>query len=750
MAAITIKGFRGTVPRTSGRLLTPNFASEATNIKITSGRIDPLRGLALSHTSLAAAIRTIWRYRFTQADRSTVDNWFTFPGDADVVASLIANDADGRVFWTSDDHEPRMSTYEVAINGGGPYPDAWYALGLPLPPAAPVLTADVSSGTVTAAVANTPSANKVQVTFNTVEGLAVGDSVTFASVGGMTSLNTTLVVESITGLNVVFPLVTSQVYTSGGTWSRAGITVDRSYAFTFVTALGEESGPSPATTLRSGLVNGAWELTGIQTAPPNSGTITAVANNTPSPGYVTATFDTAFGLAAFDTLTMASIGGMTDLNGAHRISSVEGDDVVFQLETAQTYTSGGTWVRDAPINTTGMVKRIYRTDGTAAQFFFLAEIPAATTTYSDTTIVLTGDPIQTADHLPPPKNATSMITLPNGCTVLLAGNEVCFSVPYQPHSYPVSNRYSFVGRGVAIFPAGNSVIVLTDKYPVLLTGSDPESMSPSIMETYAPCVSKRGAVDVGGGCIYPSHDGLWLATAGRVENLTKRLYREDEWRTNSPATFDAAYHDGQYYAVHTPVGAERARMMVADIPELDSVVFVDETADFLYRNDYDGELYILKDQKVYRWDARDDARYPSEWRSSEIQLDKPRNFSVAQVHARFGDIVEPDTTLDDANAAIFASGPDAVGGYFGSEPFGVLPVGGTHLWLLDLLSFRRVQFTIYDGDTPIFSREVSNSKPFKLPAGLKQEILRIGIGASVGVYSVTVAESTAELARASQ
>lgn len=674
MAAITIKGFRGTVPRTSGRLLTPNFASEATNIKITSGRIDPLRGLALSHTSLAAAISTIWRYRFTRADRTTVDNWFTFPGDADVVASLIANDADGRVFWTSEDHEPRMSIYEVAINGGGPYPDAWYALGLPLPTVAP--TVGVTGGTV--------------------------------------------------------PVI------------------DRSYAYTFVTALGEESGPSPASALLSGNVDGTWALTALQTAPPNSGTITAVANNTPSPGYVTATFDTAFGLAAFDTLTMASVGGMTDLNGSHRITSVNGNDVVFQLETVQTYTSGGTWDRDAPINTTGMVKRIYRTDGTAAQFFFLAEIAVATTTYNDTTVVLTGDPIQTADALPPPKNATSMITLPNGCTVLLAGNEVCFSVPYQPHSYPVSNRYSFVGRGVAIFPAGNSVIVLTDKYPVLLTGSDPESMSPSIMETYAPCVSKRGAVDVGGGCIYPSHDGLWLATAGRVENLTKRLYREDEWRTLAPATFDAAYHDGQYYAVHDPDGAALPRMLVADIPELDSVVFVDETADFLYRNDYDGELYILKDQKVYRWDARDDARYPSEWISSEIQLDKPRNFSVAQVHARFSDIVAPDTTQQDANAAIFVGGPDAVGGYFGSEPFGVLPVGGTHLWLLDLLSFRRVQFTIYDGNTPIFSREVSNSRPFKLPAGLKQEVLRLGASTSVGLYSMTVAESTAEIARASQ
>lgn len=682
MAALTIKAFRGAVPRTSERLLTPNFASDALNVKITSGRLDPLKGLLLAHTSLATAISTIWRYRFTGSDRSTIDHWFTFPDDADVVASLIANDADGRAYWTSDEHEPRMTTYAQAISGAGPYPNAWYALGLPLPTVAPSVAVD----------------------------------------GGAVPV------------------------------------VSRSYAYTFVTALGEESGPSPASDLVSGNASGTWTLSSMQSAPPNSGTVVAVANSTPSVGFVRVTLNSAFGLAAFDTISFAGVLGMTDLNGSHRIVSVSGADVVLALQTAQVYnsavglaafTSGGTWSRNAPINTAGMVKRIYRTDGTDSGFFFRAEVPVAQATFSDTLVTTTGDPIQTADALPPPKNIRSLISLPNGCLVGLAGNEVCFSTPYQPQSWPVSNRYSFVGEGVAIFPAGNSVIVLTDKYPVLLTGSDPEAMSPSVMETYAPCVSKRGAVDVGGGCIYPSHDGLWLATAGRVENLTKRLYREDEWRTVAPSTFDASYHDGQYYAVHQPIGADRPRMLVADIPELDSVVFVDEQADHLYRNDYDGELYVLKDRKVYRWDANDNARYLSEWRSTEVQLDQPRNFSVAQVHARFGDVVPLDTTQVDANAAIFEDGPDAVNGYIGGAPFGVLPVAGTYLVPPLPQTERRVQFTIYEGDTPMFSRNVSSSRPFRLPAGYKHEILRIGIGASIGVYSVTVAESTTELAQAS-
>lgn len=673
MAAITFKAFRGEVPRTSGRLLTSNFASRAENVKLTSGRLDPIKGLQLAHTSLADEIRTIWRYRYTREDATFDDNWFVFPGDVDVAGSMIADDADGRVYYTSDRHEPRMTTYAEAISGSGPYPDGWYALGIPLPSVAP----------------------SVSVT------------------GGAAPVG------------------------------------DRSYAYTFVTALGEESGPSPASTIVSGNLSGTWDLSNLQTAPPNSGTVTAVANSSPAAGFVTVTLNTAFGLDAFDTITLASVGGMTDLNGSHRIVSRDGDDVVIALVTAQTYTSGGTWARNAPINTTGMTKRIYRTAGTGGSFIFVDEIPVAQTTYADTTAVLLGEVIQTSDHLPPPKNATSMITLPNGCTVVLAGNQVCFSVPYQPHAYPISNRYSFVGRGVALSPAGSSVIVLTDSYPILLTGTDPEAMSPSVMQTYAPCVSKRGVVYIGGGCLYPSHDGLYMATPSEVSNITSRLFRESEWRQVGPETFEAVFHDFQYYAVGTPVGANRGRMMVLDIKEMDSVSYVDEEATDLFRNDYDGRLYLLKGREISRWDSNDNTRYLGDWVSAEVQLDQPRNFSVAQVHARFAAIQPVDTTILDANTALMAAGPDAVNGHLCGAEILSLEVCGSYLGLVPQATDKQVQFTLYDRETPIFTTPVNSSRPFRLPAGTKTEVVRVGISASVGVFSATIAESTAELAQAS-
>jgi hypothetical protein len=631
MTALSIKAFRGQVPRVSDRLLSPNFAARALNCKITSGKLEPLAGLGLVHTSLAAIIKTLFRYRYFN-DGGFVDNWLVWPSDVDVVRSPLANDDKGRFFFTGEDIEPRMSTYALAI-GAAPYPSAWYALGIPNSVQAPVVVATLGTAPV--------------------------DS--------------------------------------------------RAYVCTFVTALGEESGPSAPSAVVTGNTNGTWALSNLQVAPPNSGTASAVANNTPTTGRVRITMNTVVGLGVYDTLTIAGVVGMTDLNGVRRLLAVNAatNTVDVALTTTQTYTSGGTWSRAAPHNTVGMTKRIYRTNAgtTGAAFQFVAEIAVAQTTYTDAvTGAALGEVLPTLTTLPPPKNLTSLISLPNGCLVGLAGNELCFSDPYLPHSWPIGSRYSFSGRGVALSATGNSVLVLTDTSPILFSGSDPEAMSPTTLETYAPCVSKRGVVNVGGGCLYPSFDGLWLASPGRAENLTRKLYREEEWSSLDPSSFVAAFHDGRYYACFA-VGAER-RILVLDMNEPDSVVEVTESADALHRNEYDGELYIAQDAKVLMWDAVPSNAYNSDWKSATVQLPKPTNFAVAQVYADFARIVPLNTGQIDANALLMTNNVPGRFAELGADAVA----------------------------------------PFRLPAGYRSDTINVGLAVSIPAYSVVVAESMAELA----
>lgn len=548
------------------------------------------------------------------------------------------------------------------------------------------------------------------------------------------------------GLGFPNPTTAPTVNVTGG----VAPTESRAYAYTFVTQFGEESGPSPASAVTTGNANGTWALTGMQTAPPNSGAVTAALANTPSTGLVRVTLNSTFGLALYDTLTISGVVGMTALNGTFRVQAINGNQIDLVLATSQTYTSGGAWTRPAPHNTLNLKKRIYRTAGADGNFLFVAEIDAATTSYNDTLAgTALGEVIPTLNTLPPPKNLVSLTSLPNGCLVGLSENELCFSEPYMPYSWPVSNRYSFSGRGVALVAAGNSVIVLTETYPIIFVGSDPEAMSPSTMETYAPCVSKRGVVNVGGGCLYPSFDGLWLAAPGRVENLTKRLYREDEWSALNPQSFVAAFQDGQYFGYYESEDLLTKRIWVLDINEPDSVVEVNEVADTLYRNDYDGKLYLAQANKIYVWDANPGRAYESDWISGVMQLPRPTNFAVAQVHADFQKLVPPNTTQIQANEALIAAGADAVAGHLNGVEVLATEINGSLIVPAVVDLQKKVQFTLLRDGEPVFTKAVTSSTPFRLPAGYRSELFQVSISSSVPTYSVTFAESTAELAQAS-
>jgi hypothetical protein len=146
MTAVNIKAFRGAVPRIGQRLLQPNQAAVADNCKLTSGNLEPLNGLLLTHTSQLADIQSAYFWRAIINSRPQ-DNWLVWNSDVDVVKSLIPNDPLQRFYFSGAAFEPRMSTYPLAIDSL-PYPTAWYALGVAAPSTAPTVTPTGGSGTL--------------------------------------------------------------------------------------------------------------------------------------------------------------------------------------------------------------------------------------------------------------------------------------------------------------------------------------------------------------------------------------------------------------------------------------------------------------------------------------------------------------------------------------------------------------------------------------------------------------------------
>lgn len=546
-------------------------------------------------------------------------------------------------------------------------------------------------------------------------------------------------------LGVTPPVTAMAIAVTGG----VGANEDRAYVYTFKTQYGEESGPSPAT-LKTGKVDGSWDITGMDAAPPNSGTVSNAVKDTPIPGQVEVTLNTVFGLAAHEEVTFAGVTGMTDLNTTFKLVSVDTatNNVVVALATTQTYSAGAdTWTRVAPHNTTGMTKCIYRTVGTNTDYRFVDEIPVANTTYSDVIPAATvslNSGIATLDTLPPPKDMHSLILLANNAMAGLSGNQLCLSEQGKPYSWPLANRYSFPGTGVALVASGNSAIILTDGIPHIATATVPEAASVAKIqgEAVAPCVAKTGVVDLGGAAAYPSHDGLYVATPGGVRNITTDLFTMDDWQALMPETFKASYYDGMYCADHNTAAANQ--LLLIDTREPDSIVRCNETVDAIYTNPWDSRLYVAKANKVYQWDADALNPYASSWRSKVFQLGKPASMAAAQVHARYSDILAINTTALDFNTALIADVRNTNGEIACAE-VGVYEVAASALIPVPQQTAGYVQFSLIRDGATVFTKQLTSSDAFKLPGGKKSELYAVEIAASIGWESVNAAESMAEL-----
>lgn len=540
-------------------------------------------------------------------------------------------------------------------------------------------------------------------------------------------------------LGVVAPKTKPTVVVTGG----AAPAEDRAYATRFVTTFDEESGFSPVT-VASGAPDGTWTISGFDATPANSGTVTSVAS---ASGIATLILDTSYGLAPGEIVTIAGTTGLDGLNGDHKIlTATDGvtKRITIALEDAGVGTAG-TWERQAPHNLSGMKRRIYRTVGTSQTWFRVAEIDVTDASFDDE--VPAGDldiAVDADDVSPPPKDLHSLIALPNGCLAGLSGNSICFSSPFRPHAWPLAYRYNFPSMGVALAAVGNSVIILTDSFPLISTATTPTNAQPIQLNTYAPCVSKAGAVNIGGGVLYPSHDGLYLATPSSAQNFTNNLFRREEWKRLIPDSFVAAFQSGRYMARHDNIATDPS-ILALDVPEPDSVIDYQFSPDALYASPWDGELYIVQGDSVLVWDASEARSTVLLWRSKIFTYgDAPVNFAVAQIRAHFAKA----TLIDNSawNGEVFASGDFDCA--INASPINVLPINGSNLRITPPPVDDAVAFSLLDDKGEIvWSRLVRNGDPFRMPSGFLMEACALQVSARFDIESIAMAESMDELAK---
>lgn len=544
-------------------------------------------------------------------------------------------------------------------------------------------------------------------------------------------------------LGIPNPGVNPTVSPTGGT----GAAVTRYYVYTFVSDWNEESGPSPVSDLQTAKVDSTWAISGMDTAPPNSGTVTGA---TYSGGFVTVTLGARHYGRTSDQITFASVGGMTDLNGTFTIADVPAyNQVKVALTTAQTYTSGGTWSRPVPWGT--CTKRLYRTSGSTADFQLVAE-GISGTTYSDTLLdtAIPGDSLVSAAWAPPPVNLTGLVALPDGSIAgyIAGGSTVCRSEPYQPHAWPAEyqRQMQFPVSGIAAL-ADSSVVVATTGMPYIITGADPASALAQKIESALPCLSSHSVCSIGDAAIYSTRGGLARVGPGVIggaELMTSGVWGAPEWVSLTPGSLRCAFSNGVLHMFSTTAPAS-VYMLPMTSADAGLVTSAPQTVDTLHAAPDTGRLYFAFGRQVYEFNPDSGEPLTYNWRSKDFVVPSPVNLGAAKVVFDAASVSAANTALAAAaaaraaaNVALIAAGQAR--GSINASRINRFKLNGSALQNA-VPGTASVTFQLYAGGVLRFTKLLTSGKAFRLPAGYKADEFSMKLISNVQVRSVEMAET---------
>lgn len=538
-------------------------------------------------------------------------------------------------------------------------------------------------------------------------------------------------------LGIPTPQTAPGVSASGGT----GAAVTRFYCYTFMSALGEESGPSPISAQVTGKVDDTWAISAMDTAPANSGAGTATAtrftNSASAKHWLRAGDEVAFGSAptVWRTVTGIYSAAAFDVTGASIVAET-------------------TWARKTPWNTVSMTKNLYRTSGSTGAFQLVnaAGIAVATTTYNDTLVdtLIAGDDLLTTGWEPPPVGLRGLCVHPSGSLCGFVNNLECFSEPYQPHAWPPAYQLASGYNGVGIAVFGSSVVMATAGMPFIATGVEPASMTGEDAKGMYPCLSKRSVLSIGDGVIYASKHGLVYAGTQGVSIFTDPWFTRDEWELLNPGTMICEAANSRIYVTYT-TNLGSTSTLIFDGTNLTTAT---PQISALYADVSDGELYCGTAEGISIWDSPAKIALQGSWRSKEWVFPRPINIGAGKVEfdlaisaAEAALINANIAEISAANAALIVNPMTvalayALGGGYNDEEYNGQFINGCALAIPpDAPPLNLVSVTLFSGNEVIASRIITDELMFRLPSGYKKDHFSIQVTSQCPVKEIRLSET---------
>lgn len=346
-----------------------------------------------------------------------------------------------------------------------------------------------------------------------------------------------------------------------------------------------------------------------------------------------------------------------------------------------------------------------------------------------------------------------LVSLQNGLFAAYKDSTVYVSDWNAPHAWPyehsVTIDYPIVGLG----SFGNTIVVCTEAAPVLIVVQDPTNPTVKAIQENCPCVSADSIVNTRNGVIFASQNGLVLINSTSPTCITEKLITQDEWLPLHPESLKGAFLNNTYYGIFTNP-SDKATGFVFDLDSYtystvynsvvsSGLVFTTQPAKILYNDIEQSQLFIcypLEDSSRYSLCSfASDSRLNKSfrWRSKiNTSAQGLFNLSVARV------MMTPSVSVKEREPI---KGDKLKRSSFADRVLGSEPINGwcNSAYKLDLAD--NTVFNYYvDGELK-YSREIKDSKPFRLPSGFRGETVEVEIKSNAYIHSITLASSMGEL-----
>jgi hypothetical protein len=415
-------------------------------------------------------------------------------------------------------------------------------------------------------------------------------------------------------------------------------------------------------------------------------------------------------------------------------------------------------------------KRIYRTvtGAVSTEFYFVADISLATTSFSDTaddTSVSANNVMPSLTWTQPPTDLLGLCAHPGGFLVGFSGRDLWISEPYQPHAWPLQYVQTMQTEivGVAIYT--DVIVVTTTSHPYIAEGMSPLNLTFQKIDSIDPCLNRRSMATTLNGVYYTSPQGIIAATGGITELATMNLFTREEWQNQfSPTTVQAVPYGLQLIAFDTSDAGFIFSPMDQNAPLTTLDRFSNVVA--IQIDSYSGDVYLIQGDQARLWDPPASVPFSYTWTSKEFDLPNPVNFGAMRIKFNATPIsVNPDqladyTTFNNGRilkplncfnlAVINGVRTETVPGY--SQPQIRNPLGGSPLFPLSQYTSgaAAVQLDVYARNKNSqwinrFSKSITTEGTYRMPTGFKSDVWQVRLIGNTNVYNIVLAETAKEL-----